>query len=204
VGRLVEHPGVLGVHDHQPAEARDLGQRGVELVGAQGRELVDARRGEEALEPEDTGLPQRPQVGEVAGHGAAPEAHVHARLLGRHLLLEAEVVDGGGGRDGVQRHVDDRGDAAAGGGRRRRREPLPLGAAGLVDVHVGVDDAGQQPGGVGQVHRVGGVAPVVVRRHLGDPAVGDAHRGGTEGTVDQDVAGAHGREGLDHVLSPPS
>ena len=44
----------------------------------------------------------------------------------------------------VERHVDERRDAARGRGARRALEALPLGAAGLVDVDVAVDEAGQQ------------------------------------------------------------
>ena len=60
----------------------------------------------------------------------------------RRLISRAATVVVGGMR--VQRHVEDRGDAAGRGRPGRGGEPLPLGAARLVDVHVGVDQAGQQ------------------------------------------------------------
>ena len=110
-------------------------------AGASARELVDARVQQEALEPEHAGLVQRPQVGEVAGHGAAPEPHVHPRLAVGRLALDLQRRDVDGRRDAVERHVDDGRDPAGGGGLGRGLEPLPLGAPRVVDVDVRVDDA---------------------------------------------------------------
>ena len=142
--RPLDRVGVLGVHDHQPVEGRELAHRGVELVGVERRELVDAGVQQEALEAEDAGVVQRAQVGDVARDGAAPEADVDVRLLlgGLPLHLERGHVDGR--RDAVQRHVHDRGHAAGGRGPGGAGEALPFGASGVVDVHVGVDQAGQQ------------------------------------------------------------
>ena len=58
--------------------------------------------------------------------------------------------DGRGRRYRVQRHVEDRGDTACCGGGRRRCETFPFGPAGLVDVHMGVDDARDEDLVVGQ------------------------------------------------------
>ena len=49
-------------------------------------------------------------------------------------------------RDAVERHVHEGCDAAGGSGLGRCLKALPLGAAGLVDVDVRVDKAGQQKG----------------------------------------------------------
>ena len=58
--------------------------------------------------------------------------------------LDRQSLDGRGRRDAVQRHIDDCRDATCHGSTGRTREPLPLGTPWLVDVHVRVDDAGQQ------------------------------------------------------------
>ena len=60
-----------------------------------------------------------------------------------------------------------RGDPAGGGGPGGGGEALPLGAARLVDVHVGVDQPGQQR----QVAEVARRRHRVVRLDRGDPAV---------------------------------
>lgn len=51
--------------------------------------------------------------------------------------LFLEVGDSGGGRDGVEGHVDDGGDAARCGSTGARPEALPVCAAGLVEVDMG-------------------------------------------------------------------
>ena len=53
-----------------------------------------------------------------------------------------ETVKSGGRRDGVQRHVDDGGDTARGSRPRAGRETFPFCTAGLVEVDVGIDNAG--------------------------------------------------------------
>src|SRR5690606_360925 len=98
----------------------------------------------EALEPEHARVPQGAQLVRVAGHGAAPEPDVDERLVARDLLLGLERLDVHRRRDRVERHVDDRRDAAGGRGPRRGREALPLGASRLVDVHVRVDEPGDE------------------------------------------------------------
>ena len=136
---------VLGVHDHQRAEPGGLLHRQRERLGLEVAELLDAGVEQEALEAEDARVVQRPEVGQVAGHRAAPEADVDADLpLGRPPAWSpgaATVVVGGIEFSGMSRIVVTPPAAAAAG---RGGEPLPLGAAGLVDVHVGVDQAGQQ------------------------------------------------------------
>ncbi len=65
-GRL-EVVRVLRVDDEQAVESGYLGQGQGELVLVQVRELVYARRGEERLEAEDTGVVQRAQVLTLSG-----------------------------------------------------------------------------------------------------------------------------------------
>ena len=168
--------GVLGVRDQQPVEGRQLGERGPEARVVQRRELGDAGVEQEALEADDARLVQRPQLVEVAGDGAAPERDVGRDLAVRRLPFHVQRVDGRRRRDRVEGHVDDRGDAAGDGGPRRGGEALPLGAPGLVDVHVAVDQAGEQHLVVGEGD--GGGRGVVEGGDRGDPAAGGVHGGG--------------------------
>ena len=143
--------GVLGVHDEQPVERGDLGHRRAQLGGRERRELRHPGVEQEALEAVRPGLPELGEVAEAVGHRAAPEADVDAApaLGGRPLGLRGprrEVVAG----IGVERHVEQGRHPAGRRGPGRAGEALPLRTAGLVDVHVRVDQAGQEHLVVGQ------------------------------------------------------
>ncbi|CAM5622376.1 hypothetical protein SAVIM338S_05842 [Streptomyces avidinii] len=169
---------VLGVHDHQAAEAGDLGERGGEPLLVELRELLHAGGRQEALEAEDAGVVQRPQVLDVVGQRAAPEADVHVRLGARDVLLHDQVGGRGGRRQRVQRHVEDGGDATGRGGPGGRPEAFPLGTTGVVHVDVGVDQAGEEHV-VAEVLQPGtGRYVGLVRQHGRDLPAGDGHRSG--------------------------
>ena len=111
----------------------------------------------------------------VAGHRSAPEPDVDERLVLGHLALAVEAVHRGGGRDAVERHVDDGGHAAGRRSPGRGGKALPLGAARLVDVDVGVHEAGEQ-GFVGrELNDFGAGQPGAERLDGGDPAAPDPH-----------------------------
>ena len=133
--------GVLRVDDEQPVERGDLGHRGPQLRGRQRRELRHPGVEQEALEAEHPRLPQLGEVTEALRHGPAPEADVDAALPGGGGALGLEGGDAGRRRHRVQRHVEDRRHATGRGGAGRGGEALPLRPAGLVHVHVGVDEA---------------------------------------------------------------
>ncbi len=186
----LQHGWVLGVDDRQRADPGLLGEGALQVGLLDVRELVHAGGGEEALEAEDAGPVQRLQVSGVAGDRAAPEAEVDPGLALGGLPLGVQAVDRGGRRDRVQRHVDDGGDTPGGGGPGGGGEALPLGAAGLVDVHVGVDQAGQQGG----VTEVGQQAVAGRQRAVGgdllDPPVPDQHVSGALAVGEDHSAGA--------------
>ena len=159
------------MHDHQRVEAGGLGHRRLELGRLQVGELIDPGVQQEALEAEDARVVQRGEVRDVPRDGAAPEPDVDEDLVAGHGLLGPEPGERGRRGDRVERHVDDGGDAAGSGRAGRAGEALPLGASRLVDVHVGVDQAGDEhlvlaeddDGVGGQV----GIGPC----HDGDPSV---------------------------------
>jgi len=185
-GSLVEQIPVLGMDEQERVEPGGLGEGALELGGIEVAELLDAGVEQEALEAEDARGVQAGQVGEVARDRAAPEAGVDVDGPPCRGALGLQVRDGRGRRDGVERHVDDRGDSAGGRGASRGGEPLPLGAAGLVDVDVGVDESGQQHLVGGQDDGAGGRQVRVVVGHLRDSAVGDPDR-------DRDLPPGHDR-----------
>ena len=140
------------------------------------RELIDARGREEALEAEDARVVQRGQPAETLGHRAAPEADVDVRRRCRRRPLDLESGCRRRRRQGVQRHVDDRGHAPGRGREGGGAESLPLRAPGLVDVHVRVDEAGQQHGVVGHERRLRVRHAVACADDVDDAAVLDHDR----------------------------
>ena len=132
----VEHEGCRGVLESFHGE--------LDVLLGDGGELLDARLDQEALETADTGLDEGKQLVGVAGDHAAVEANIDPALVLGSSEFYLEAVKGGGGRDGVQGHVDDGGDTARGCRPRAGRETFPFCAAGLVEVNVGVDKAGDK------------------------------------------------------------
>ncbi len=187
-GQWPQQRGILGMREQRQAELRDHRHRRAQVGLADVSELVHARGREEALEPERAGGGERLQLARVARHDAAPESGVDRELTRHRAHLLAQRRGGGGRGHAVERHVDDRRHPA---GRRRARrgaEALPLGAARLVDVHVGVDDAGQQ-------HEfaqfVGHREPRVPRLDCGDAAVAHDDRGGALAVRQRDASRPH-------------
>ena len=134
----------------------------------------------------------------LSRHDSAPESDVdeHRPLGGSPLDLERRHRRRR--RDAVQRHVDDRRDPARGRGARRRREALPLGASGLVDVHVRVDEPGDEHLVVGEPHDAGGDESGAERRDARDDPVANADLGGRELAVDEHpLAGTTRSRGTD-------
>ncbi len=98
------------------------------------------------LKPEDAQRAlERQNVLLIVGDGTRPRRpsrRKHSPRADGALLFECG--DGGGLRQTIQGHVDQRGVAACCCGLRSCVESLPLRAPGLVDMDVGVDEAGQE------------------------------------------------------------
>ena len=161
--------------------AREVRESALEIGAIDGGEAVAAGIDEEALEAGDASEGEGLEVMLIAIDAAAPEGVVD-RALGRAvgtarrcgLALELEGGDGGGLGETVQRHVDDGGEAAGGCGAGGGGEAFPLGAAGLVDVSVDVDEAGKQ-----------GERAEIFHRNVGGD-LGDGLDGGDVLGVDED------------------
>ena len=87
-------------------------------------------------------------------------------------------------RDAVERHVDEGGDTAGCGGAGRGGEAFPLGAAGVVHVHMRVDHARQQHLVVGQLDDPSPGDVGVVRVDRDDAALDQGDGYGDLGTTD--------------------
>lgn len=102
---------------------------------------------EEPLESSNTSLHKRFQFVNISRDDAAIKADVDPALAPSGLDLLFEAGDGGGWRDGVEGHVNDRSNAAKCGGLGAGEESLPFSAARLVEVYMGIDEARKENGG---------------------------------------------------------
>ena len=135
--------------------------------------VVDAAVAHERLEADDAATrPAARASSTLARHEAAPEREVADDCAAAAAVLRLERLDGHDRRRRIERHVAHRRHAARDGRARSGRPALPVGASRLVEVHVRIDDAGQdeQPGRVDHLAR---------RRLLerDDAAVGNADSG---------------------------
>lgn len=80
----------------------------------------------------------------VSRYDASVEPDIDPALASAGLELFVKALDGRGGGDGVERHVDDGGHASRGGSSGARPETLPLCPTWLVEVNVGIDEARQE------------------------------------------------------------
>jgi hypothetical protein len=139
----VDGLGEFGVDEQRQAGLGDGGEGALELFAVDHGEALAAGIDEEALEAGDAGAGEGKDVGLVIGDGSTPCGPVDEALVGGGGALGFEGGDGGGFGEAVEGHVDEGGVASGGGGASGGGEALPLGAAGLVDVDVGVDEAGE-------------------------------------------------------------
>ena len=162
----------LGMHRHRQPERRRTRHSRPQCLVVRGRKVVDSGGAHECLEADHATVRELVEPIDVARDEAAPEREVDVcRPRGdRELEVERGSVERRRAR--VQRHVGERRRAACCERLRAVVEPLPVGPAGIVAVHVRVDDAGEdvEPRGVDRLLR----ATLEVGADLGDQPVADA------------------------------
>ncbi len=141
----------FGVDEQREAGAGDVRDGALEVDAVDGGEAIAAGVDEEGFEAGDAGEGEGFEVVLVVVDTATPEGVVDEALICAvgaacrcGLALEFEGGDGGGLGETVERHVDEGGEAAGGCGAGGGGEAFPVGAAGLVDVGVDVDEAGEE------------------------------------------------------------
>ena len=145
----------LGVHGDGQPEGPRAAHPLVQGEVVDPRKVVDAAGAHECLEPDDATGGEFVHRLDAARDEAAPQRHVDERAALQAAPLLVKRSGGHGRRVGVERHLDRRRRTAGGERPRARLKALPIGAAGLVEVHVRVNHPGQemQAGGVDLVRR---------------------------------------------------
>ncbi len=160
-------------------------QRGAELGFVDHGEAFDAGVDEEAFEARNSGGGQCSDVLLVVGDDSAPGGPIDMAFALRGGALLFECGDSRGLGQAIERHVDERGVAAGRRGAGRGLEAFPLGAAGFVDVNVGIDEAGENAVSAEVTNGVAVGNAVAVGYGL-DAAVGDQHRRGADAFGEND------------------
>ena len=141
VGPVVLNLPVLGMDAQRDPDLVMLEKRPRAHAVVGERQVAD-RLAEENLVADGAGLRHRQDVVGVGLMHDAEDAEVTQRLGLGDLLLDADLL-GILGRRNLVRHVDDRRDAAADCRGRAGCEVFLVGHAGIAEVDVGVDEAGQ-------------------------------------------------------------
>ncbi len=178
-----QHRGILSVHGEQSTQIGHLRGGSGQLGPAQRRELRNAGVLQEALHPEHPGGEQAGQVSEIAGDGATPESDVDPALFLCRTPLHSQRLGGQGRRQRVEGHVEQRRHPAGSGRGGGGDKSLPVRTAGLVDVHVGVHQTGDQYHICSQQHLVA-TGKRTDSGNLSDPAVRHPDRGWALGAGD--------------------
>ena len=200
-GGLLDGFGELGVGEQWQVAAGELGEGAAELGFVGPTEGVNAGVDEECFEAGDSGGGEGGNVvlvaaGVVVADDAAPGHPVDPDVAvgGGALCIEGGEIQGFG--DAVEGHVDEGGDAAGGSGLGGGGEAFPVGAGGevwgcdgIVDVDVGVDEAGEEDE-VGIVVEGGASWEVVPVRYGGDAAVCGVDGAGAHAGRRDDTGGA--------------
>lgn len=109
-------------------------------------EFIESRGAHEGFKADGTGGGHGFQMVEGIRGQAAPEREVEAGFFLTEAALFLEGGTGDDGRAGVQRHVEKRGAATSSEGAGAGGEAFPVGAAGFVEMDMGVDPTGQDQG----------------------------------------------------------
>lgn len=80
----------------------------------------------------------------ISGDNTTIKPHIHPTLALRRLDLLLKGSNSGGGRDGVQRHINDGRDASKGSRLSAGIEALPFSAARLIQMDMSINQAGEQ------------------------------------------------------------
>ncbi len=163
------------VSEQRSAERRQFRQSRAQIGLGDMRKFGHAGGYQEALEAEYASVPQGPEFGCVARHYAAPESDIDSQFV-RSCVDFLPVGDSRGSRGyAIERHLDQRGDAPRSGRFCRARKTFPLGAAGLVDMDVRIDESRHHDGFAGFVDGPS-AGNIIERGNIRDEPLPDVNR----------------------------
>ena len=104
-------------------------------------EFVDTGRSQKALERSHSCSGERENLVGISRHYSADELYVHKSSVPRCFPFFFQSLDIRRRRNRIERHVENRGNSTCSSSPGCRFETFPLGASGIVDVYVRVDDS---------------------------------------------------------------
>ena len=192
-GRRVDVLRQLGMNEQRRTGSVQRVQCGFDFGRIETSELRHARIDEKTFESAYTGIEHRPKLIDIPRHRAAPQRDVDAAFAVKSMHLRLERGHRGSGRDGVQRHVDDRRHSARRRRMRSRLESLPLRPPRFVDVHMRIDDARHER----ELAEIDCIGSVIEVRDAFDDTVTNVDRRGTDAVRRHDIAAAKDHAGDD-------
>lgn len=172
--------------ERQPA-ASNVGQSGAQLLLVDHGEAVDAGMHEKTFEAGNACLGERLDVARIVRDDAAPCEPVDPAAILCGCALGVESGNVGRGRQTIERHVNEESVTTRGGGARSGLESFPMRAAGIVDVNMGIDEAGEKHG-ITKIFARDFRRDFTGRDDVADAAVFDKKRGGAHATRGHDTA----------------
>jgi hypothetical protein len=110
-----------------------------DILGRNGGELINTRLDQESLESSNTSLDEREELIGIARDDTTVETNINPALALACPKLLFKAVKGGGGRNGVERHVNHSRYTTAGSSTGTSPEALPLSSTRLVQVDMSID-----------------------------------------------------------------
>lgn len=184
----IDGGGKFGVDEKREARASDMRESGAQLLFGDHSEAVDAGLNEKTFEAWDACGREWLNVSWIIGDDAAPghPIDVAAGVGCGAFGFESEDIDSGG--EAVEGHVDEESVATGGGGARSGLEAFPVGAAGVIDVNVGIDEAGEDDG-VGEIVGIGVRRGLIGSDNVDNAAVFHEESGGADALRRYNTAG---------------
>ena len=162
---------ILRVNEQGRAHLSEDSQGFLHGRGIYVRKLLQTRVCQKALESDHAGFMKRQKFFQVPGDYAAQKRHVNVTLSRCGLTLGFERLYLDSNRDAIERHVNQRRDPACGSSSRRRLKALPLGVAGLVHVHMGIDKTWHEDNVIVEVPGLPRCQPFVDGRYSSDAPI---------------------------------
>lgn len=190
----IDGSGKFCVYEKREACASDMREGGAQLLLGDHCEAVNAGMNEKTFEARDARGREQFDVEGIIGDDTAPRQPIDVTSATRRGALGFESGDVGGGGEAIEGHVDEERVATGGGGARSGLEPFPVRAPGVVDVNVGIDEAGENDG-IAEIVRIGVGRDLVGRHDAENAAVFHEESGGADALRRYDTAGEEGAHG---------